>query len=101
MKFARLVLVSVFSPRLQEKSDRRKMVLIAVEAVPVGNRPPATVSLRISTGERHGFGASAPLSIRTSSLQGRAGGSAVMLKLDELVGPASILFAEQLSPCFA
>ena len=51
------------------------MVLIAIEAVPAGNRPPAAVRVRISTSERHGFGAEAPLSTRASSLeQGRAGG---------------------------
>ena len=51
------------------------MVLVAVEAVSAGSRPPAAVSVRISTGERHGFGASAPLLTMASSLQGRAGGS--------------------------
>ena len=52
------------------------MVLVAVEAVPAGNKPPAAVSVRISTSEKHGFGASAPLSTRALSLQqGRVGGS--------------------------
>ena len=41
----------------------------------MGSKPPAAVSVRISTGERHGFGAAAPLSTMASSLQGRAGGS--------------------------
>ena len=51
------------------------MVSIAVETVPAGSKPPAAVSVRISTGERHGFGTTAPLSTRTSSLeQARAGG---------------------------
>ena len=51
------------------------MILIAVEAVPAGSKPPVAISARIFTGERHGFGAAAPLSTRTSSLsQGRAGG---------------------------
>ena len=50
------------------------MVLVAVEAVPVDNKPPAAVRVRIAMGERHGFGAAAPLSIRSSSLlQGWAG----------------------------
>ena len=71
---ARLVLFLV-SPRLQEESDRGKMVLITVEAVPAGSKLPAAVRVRISTGEKHGFGAAAPLSTRASSLvQGRAGG---------------------------
>ena len=51
------------------------MVLIAAEALQAGSKPPAADGVRISTGQRHGFGASAPLSIRVSSLQGRAGGS--------------------------
>ena len=63
--------------------------------------PPAAVSVRISTGEIHGFGTSAPLSARASSLQRRAGGSAVTRKLIQLIGPASTLFAKELSPCFA
>ena len=45
------------------------MVLIAVEAVPAGSKPPAAVSVRIFTGERHSFDAAAPLSTRESSLQ--------------------------------
>ena len=36
------------------------MVLATVEAVPAGSKPPAAVSVRISTSERHGFGAAAP-----------------------------------------
>ena len=54
------------------------MVLIAVETVPVGSKPPAAVGVRISKGRIHDFGASAPLSTRASSLQGRAEGSAIM-----------------------
>ena len=51
------------------------MVVIAVKAVPAGNKPPAAVGVRVSTSERHGFGASAPLSTRASFLHiGRAGG---------------------------
>ena len=61
------------------------MVLAAVKAVPAGSKPPAAVSVRISTAERHSFGAAALLSTKTSSLRGRAGGSAVMPKLVELV----------------
>ena len=40
------------------------MVLVTVEAVPAGSKTPADVGVRISKGERHDFGAAAPLSIR-------------------------------------
>ena len=51
------------------------MFLIAVEAVPAESKPQAAVRVRISAGERRGFGAAAPLSVRASFLeQGRAGG---------------------------
>ena len=50
------------------------MALITVEAVPAGSEPPAAVSVRIVTGERHDFGAAASLSTMASFLQqGRAG----------------------------
>ena len=45
------------------------MVVVAVEVLPVGSKPLAAVSMCISTGARHGFGAAAPLSIKTASLQ--------------------------------
>ena len=77
------------------------MVTVAVEVLPVGSKPSAAVSVRISTGERRGFGAAASLSTKTSSLQGRAGCSTFLPKLVKLVGSAWMLFAEQLSPCFA
>ena len=77
------------------------MILIAVKALPAGSTSPAAISVRISTGERQGFGAAAPLSTKMSSLRGRVGGSAFMPKLVELVGPTWTLFAEQLPPCFA
>ena len=49
------------------------MVSIAVEAVPADSKPPVAVGVRISSSERHGFGASAPLSTRVSFLHiGRA-----------------------------
>ena len=62
------------------------MILVAVEAVPAGSKSPAAVSVSIPGGERLGFGAVAPLLTKTSSLQRRAGGSAFMPKLVELVG---------------
>ena len=74
------------------------MVLIAVDAVPAGSKPLAAVGVRISTGERHGFSSSAPFSTRASPLNiGRAGSSAIMLKLVKLVEPSSTL-AEELPP---
>ena len=77
------------------------MIIVVVEILPVGSKPPVVVVVRISKGERHGFGAAAPLLTKTPSLQGRAGGSAFTPKLIELFGPAWTLFAEQLSPFFA
>ena len=51
------------------------MVLMVVEAMPASSKPPAGVDVRISPGERHIFGASAPSSTRASFLYiGRAGG---------------------------
>ena len=54
------------------------MVFLAVEILPVGSKSPAGDVLRISKGERHDLGAAAPFSTTTSSLQGRAGGSAFL-----------------------
>ena len=68
MLFVRLVLSLVSPPRVEEGSGRQKMVFIAVEVVPAGSKPPVAVRVRISTDERHGFGAAAPLSTRASSL---------------------------------
>ena len=52
------------------------MALIVVEVVPASSKPPAGVDVCISPGERHGFGASVPLSTKAPSLHiGRAGGS--------------------------
>ena len=44
------------------------MVIVAVETLPVGRKPPADVSVRIFTGERHGFGAAATLFTRAHPL---------------------------------
>ena len=75
------------------------MNLFAVEAVPVGGKPPAAVSVLISTGERHTFGPAAPLSTMASSVQGSAGGSVESSpKLANHIGGAvSTLFVENLS----
>ena len=47
------------------------MVLVAVEAMPAGGKLPAAVDVRISKGERHNFGAAAPLSTRHYPLNNR------------------------------
>ena len=75
------------------------MILVAVEVVPTGSKPPATVCVRISTGERHGSGAAAPLSTRASFLvQGRAGGPVKSSpKLSRHIESVSI-WAEHLTP---
>ena len=77
------------------------MVLVAVKVLPVGNKPPAAIGVRISKGKRHDFSAAAPFSTKRSSLQGRAGGSAFMPKMVEQIGPAWTLFAEKIFLCFA
>ena len=69
-----------------QRGDWQKMILVAVEALPVGSKPPAAVSVRISTGENHGFGTAAPLSTKTSSLRVRAGGSTFMPNCSNLSG---------------
>ena len=78
-----------------------KVVFVAVEAMPVGRKPPAAIGERISKDERHDFGTAAPFSTEVSSLQGRAGDSAFTPKLVEYIGSGSIRFAEKLSPCIA
>ena len=71
------------------------MVSEALEASPVGTKPPAAVDGRISMDGRHDSDAAGPLATTTSSLQGRAGGSAFTPKLGELVvGPGSSQRAE-------
>ena len=42
------------------------MVLIAVKVVPAGSEPSAAVDVRTPKGQRHDFGAAAPLSTRAS-----------------------------------
>ena len=61
------------------------MVFVAVEALPVESKSPAAVGERMSKDGRHTLGAAAPFSSKTSSLQGRSGGSAIIPKLVELV----------------
>ena len=52
------------------------MVFVAVELLPVGSKPLAAVVVRIFKGERHDLGAASPFLTTTSSLLGKAGGSA-------------------------
>ena len=77
------------------------MVSVALEVLPVGTKPLAAVGERISKDGRHDLGAASPLSTTTSSLQGRAGGSAFTPKLVEIFGPGSTRWAEKLSPRIA
>ena len=77
------------------------MVLVAVEVLPAGSKPPVAVGERIFKGERHNLGVAAPFSTKMSSLQGRAQGSAFTPKLVKLVGPTWTLFAEKLLPYIA
>ena len=53
----------------------RKKLWGKVKHEPPWSKSPAGVDLRISTGERHDFGASAPWLTRASSLQVKVGGS--------------------------
>ena len=80
------------------------MALIVVEAVLADNKPPVVDdSMRTSTGGRCGFGASASLLIKASSMHfsgANKRGSAIIPKLVKLIGPLSTL-AEELSPFFA
>ena len=56
----------------------------------MGIKPPAAVDERISKDGRHDLGDVALSSTKTSSLQGRSGGSAFTPRLVELVfGPGS------------
>ena len=64
------------------------MIFVAVEVSPVGRKPPTTVVVRISKSGRHDLGAAAPFSTKPSSLQGRAGGSAITPKQVEIFGPS-------------
>ena len=61
------------------------MVSEALEASPVGTKPPAAVDEFISMDGRHNSNAAAPHSTTLSSLRGRTGGSAFTPKLVELV----------------
>ena len=68
----------------------------------MGSKPQAAVVVRIFKDGRHDLGDASPFSTRTLSLQGRAGGSAIMPTLVELVfGPGPARRAEKLSPRIA
>ena len=108
MKFSRQFValpyfpVSLGSQRLRKRGKRGKVVLrVVVEAVSVSSKPPAGVDVRIAQSESHGFGASVPSSTRASPPHvGRAGGSATLPKLVELVR-ASTARAEAKFSCFS
>ena len=81
-----------------------RIVLVAVDVVPVGNRPSAADdSIHPSTGGKCGFGFSAPLLTKASPMHfsGARGGTAILTMLVKLIGPSSTLFIKELSPCFA
>ena len=86
----------------KETNGRGKIVLVAVEALSVESKSLAAVGVRISTDERHGFGAAALLSTRASSLeQGKAGGPVESApKLVRHIWSGSTWFAEQPFPYF-
>ena len=90
-----------FSEKLQGRGGGGKMVLSVVEAEPASGKPPAGVNVRISTGERRDFGASAPSLTRASSLDlVKSGSSAKLPKLVKLVG-SSLTRADEISPYFS
>ena len=76
---------SVSSVGQNRRGGSLRLVSEAVEASPVGTKPPAAVDERISKDGRHGSDAAVSHSITTSSLQGRAGDSAFTPKLVEFV----------------
>ena len=81
---------SVFSVEQNRRGGWLEVVSEALDASPVGTKPPAAVDERISTDERHVSDAAAPHSTTLSSLQERAGSTAFTPKLVELVvGPGS------------
>ena len=93
---------SVSSVGQNRRGGSLRVVSEAVEASPLGTKPPAVVDERISMDRKHDSDAAGPLSTTTSSLQGRAGGSAFTPKLVELVvGPVSTRRAEKQPPRIA
>ena len=70
------VLKFVFSVEQNQRGGWSKVVLVAVEVLPVRSKLPAAFGVCISKSERHDFSAAAPLSTKMSSLQERAGDSA-------------------------
>ena len=93
---------SVSSVGQNRRGGSLRVVSEAVEASPVGTKPPAAADERISMDGRHDSNAAAPHSTTLSSLQGRAGGSAFTPNLVELVvRPGSTRRAEKQSPRIA
>ena len=65
-----VVLKLMFSVGQKSKrGDGGNQVLVAVEAVPAGSKPPAAVGVRISTGERNDVSALVSLSTRAYRLK--------------------------------
>ena len=96
-----LELISSVGQKFQ-RDYNGSMILVAVEAVPASSKPPAVGGVRTFIGERHSFGASAPLPNRASFLQGGAGGSVESSpKLIRYIGSCLAGAEELLSPCFA
>ena len=93
----------VFSVEQNRRRGWGKMILVVVEALPAGSKPPAAIGERISRGEIHDLGAAAPLPTSASSLDQERAGDPVESppKLVEYIGSASTRFAEQPSPCMA
>ena len=79
------------------------MVLVAVEASPVGTKPTVADGKRISKNGRHDLGAQARLSIRAFFPEQRGAGGPVQSspELVEHIGSGSTQSAEQLSPRIA
>ena len=73
------------SVRQNQSVGWSKVVSVAVEVLPVGSKPSAAIDERISKGKRYDLGAAVPLSTTTSSLQGRAEGTAFTSKLVEMI----------------
>ena len=76
----------VSSARQNQRVGWLTVVLVAIEASPVGSKPPAAVGERISKSGRQDLDAAAPFSTKMSSLHERTGGSAFTPKQVEVFG---------------
>ena len=93
------VLKFVSSTRQNQRGGRSKVVLVVVEVLSVGSKPPAAVGESISKGKRHDLGTAAPLPTTASSREHRRAGGPVepSQKLVEPFESGSTQFAEKLS----